>query len=379
MAWTVTGGQVVRDGAPEAGDLLTVDGVFTESAAPGARRFDAAGLILAPGIIDVHGDGFERNLSPRPGVYFDLDTALIETDRQLVANGITTAYLAMTIAWDPGLRSLDMARALVAALDRVRPRLLADLRLQLRWEVFALDAVDQVEEWLGLSPRPTLAFNDHFSALTGARRTGKKLIDYTQRSGLDDAGYLDLIDRVRARADEVPGAIRRLTGAAVEAGITCYAHDEKDAGERRANRASGITVCEFPMTRPTAEEAVGAGEPVILGAPNVLRGGSHIGAIDAAPAIAEGLCTVLASDYYYPAQFRALARLGAGTGAGMARHWDLVAGRAAEAVGDARIGTLAPGARADIAAFRETPGGPAIEAVFRRGQPVFVADPARIG
>jgi alpha-D-ribose 1-methylphosphonate 5-triphosphate diphosphatase len=278
QSFRLTGGRIIRDGALVPGDLLIADGVVVE-AAEGAVEIDASGLILAPGIVDLHGDGFERNMSPRPGVYFDLDTALMETDAQLIANGITTAYLAMTISWEPGLRSLEQGRALIAAWQRLRPHFMADIRIQLRWEIFALEAVDQIEAWLDLDPAPMLAFNDHFENLMPGNRQADQIAKYAARAGLSEDAFSALLDRVGAQADKVPAAIERLAKAAKAAGVICLSHDEKSPEVRRANRALGIDVCEFPLTRPTAEDAIAGGEHTVLGAPNVLRGGSHIGAI----------------------------------------------------------------------------------------------------
>ncbi|MEO1491992.1 MAG: alpha-D-ribose 1-methylphosphonate 5-triphosphate diphosphatase [Pseudomonadota bacterium] len=369
-SYRLTGGQIIRDGTLAAGDLAIADGVVAE-AAPGARVIDATGLILAPGIVDLHGDGFERNLSPRPGVYFDLDTALMETDAQLVTNGITTAYLALTISWEPGLRSLDQGRALIAAWQRLRPHFMADIRIQLRWEIYALEAADQIEAWLSLDPAPMLAFNDHYLNLLADGREADKVAKYAARSGLSEAEFRALIARVGARADEVPGTIARLATAAKAAGVICLAHDEKSPEVRHDHRALGIDVCEFPLTRPTAEDAIAKGEHTILGAPNVLRGGSHIGAIDAAPAIADGLCTCLASDYYYPAQLRAAAKLGNGSAEALARHWAVVSTNPAAAAGMAPRGTLTAGAEADVIALRLTDAGPQTEMVFRAGNLVW--------
>lgn len=375
MAWIITGG---TEPGGAALDLIMADGCLAEVAPAGARRFDATGLIVAPGIADVHGDGFERNLSPRPGVMFPVDVALIETDRQLIANGITTAWLALTISWEPGVRDVAMARKMIETLQRLRPRLGCDIRVQLRWETFALDAVDQIEQWLSMEPTPVLAFNDHLTGMVKADRIIKKLGEYAGRAGLSTNDYVTLMHDTAARADEVPGAHARLARAAAVAGVTCFAHDEKDAEVRRENRALGITVSEFPLTREAAEDAIAAGEPTILGAPNVLRGGSHIGAIDAAPAIAEGLCSVLASDYFYPAQLHAAARLEADGVAPLAEIWPLISGNAVRACGLHDRGTLEAGQRGDVVALARTGEGLSVEAVFRAGEPVMVRDAARL-
>lgn len=379
MDWTLRGGAPLGPGAP-AGDLLHLSGGRIDArGAEGAQVFDASGLTVAPGLIDLHGDGFERNLSPRPGVLFDPEIALAETDRQLTANGITTAWLALTISWEPGLRSLDTARRLVEAWTRLRGAFACDMRLQLRWEVYALDAVDQVEAWLALEPRPALAFNDHFTGLFDpTTRMAKSLDKYAARSGLSVEAYREMIGRLAARRDEVAPAVARLAAAAARAGAPRLAHDEPDAATRRANRALGIDVSEFPLSREAAAAAAEAGEIVVLGAPNVVRGGSHIGALDAEPAAAEGLCTALASDYYYPAPLAAAARLLARGDMAPEAVWGLVSAGPARAMGLRDRGALAPGMRGDLVLIRRDGPRARVVAVFVGGAPAWCAEPWRI-
>lgn len=110
---------------------------------------DAADCLVLPGIVDIHGDAFERQIMPRPKAQFSLDIATLETDRQMVANGITTAYHGITVSWEPGLRSLDQSLRVIEALDWLEPMLAADNRIHLRWETFALDEASAVVSLLG--------------------------------------------------------------------------------------------------------------------------------------------------------------------------------------------------------------------------------------
>ncbi|MEM7525734.1 MAG: alpha-D-ribose 1-methylphosphonate 5-triphosphate diphosphatase, partial [Pseudomonadota bacterium] len=316
---------------------------------------------------------------PRTGVHFDMDAAMIETDRQINAKGITTAYRAVTNTWEPGLRSLATARLLVDALARVRPYLLADLRVQLRWEVFALEAVDQIEAWLALDPTPTIAFNDHFSGMADKNsRTARAIPSYAKRAGLSLADYHALTARTAERADEVPDAIERLAKAAAAGGVRGFAHDEKDLDMRRRHRALGVTVSEFPLTRVVAEDVAAAGEHAILGAPNIVRGGSHIGALDAEPAVREGLCTALASDYYYPALLAAAARLVGPDEDSFGFVWKHVAGNPASAASLDDRGAIEVGRRADICAFAYGDGRARAEATFKDGRLAFASGYDRV-
>ena len=127
----------------------------------GSHTLDASRLLVLPGIVDLHGDAFERQMMPRPRVDFPIDVALIDSDRQAISNGITTVYHATTWSWEPGLRSADNARRLLAAIETLRPRLAADTRFHLRHETFNLDAEAEILQWLRDGRIDLFAFNDH--------------------------------------------------------------------------------------------------------------------------------------------------------------------------------------------------------------------------
>ena len=369
-------GTFVRADVAVAGGRIAGDGgIGRVGAAPTGA---AAGLRLLPGAIDVHGDAFERQLMPRPGVRIPHDVALAETDRQLAANGITTAYHGLTVSWEPGLRSLAEGEAFRAALAAARPHLAVEHRLQVRWETFALEAADAIAGWLGDEPAPALAFNDHTGPTMAKIAAGQhaKLGQWAERAGLGAADYVALAAAQWERRGEVDDAIGRMAAVARRHGATMLSHDDADRETRARFRGLGATVAEFPLDRRVAEDARTAGENVVLGAPNVVRGGSHTGALHAADAVADGLCTVLASDYYYPALGHAAARLAHERRVPLARAWALVSSHAADAMGLADRGRIEPGRRADLVlADWSDPAHPRIVATFVAGRPVHQARP----
>src|SRR6185503_5663581 len=81
---------------------------------------------------------------PRPGVDFPTAVALKDSDRQAIGNGITTVFHGVTASWEPGLRSMEMARSVLQELERARPELAADTRLHLRYETYNLDATAEI-------------------------------------------------------------------------------------------------------------------------------------------------------------------------------------------------------------------------------------------
>src|SRR3954470_12316828 len=123
------GKEIVKTSLRTAGREIVAVGIDNNH---GASGIDADGLLVLPGIVDIHGDAFERQMMPRPGVDFPIDIALIDSDRQALANGITTVFHAATWSWEPGLRGTENIHKLIAAIDNQRGQLAADTRFHLR-------------------------------------------------------------------------------------------------------------------------------------------------------------------------------------------------------------------------------------------------------
>jgi alpha-D-ribose 1-methylphosphonate 5-triphosphate diphosphatase len=340
---------------------------------PAVRRIDADGLLVLPGIVDIHGDAFERQMMPRPGVGFPVDIALLDSDRQVLANGITTVFHSVTCSWEPGLRGPENARAIIAALDQLRPLLGADTRFHLRHETFNLDAEAEVLDWLAAARIDALAFNDHMTPVIEAKDRATKLRRMSERSGLAHAEFEELVIRVHGRAGEVSGSIERLAAAARAGGVPLLSHDDMSPDQRRWYRAVGCQASEFPATLETAQDAAAAGDDIVFGAPNVVRGGSHIGWTNAAEMVERGLCSILASDYYYPAPLLAAFRLAAAGVTPLERAWSLVSAAPARSMGLADRGTIAAGKRADlILVDAGDPARPRVAAAIVAGRPVYL-------
>ena len=180
------------------------------------------------------------------------------------------------------------------------------------------------------------------------------------------------------RKDDVTHAIRRLAGVAKDAGIPMASHDDETAEMRRDYHDLGCSIAEFPLTAEAAEESARLKDMIVLGAPNVVRGGSHLGpqGISAATEIAEGRGDILCSDYYYPALVQApfiLAEKSSPDFAGdIAAAWRLVSTNPARAAQLHDRGEIAAGQRADLVIVRKPQQGPAeVAATLVAGRTVY--------
>ena len=378
----IAGGRTLISGELAQSSLLVADGkirAIDPLQPSGSLGLDADGLLVLPGIVDLHGDAFERQMMPRPGVDFPTDVALFDSDKQAISNGITTVFHATTWSWEPGLRSGDSTRGLLEAVERLRPQLAADTRFHLRHETYNLDAEEEIGQWLSAGRVDLFAFNDHMDSTVASLNKPLKRSRMVERTGLSSEAFDRLVAHVTSRADAVPASIARLAGVAREAGVRMLSHDDDNPAMRKAFRAQGVAIAEFPVNEETAREAAGAGDFIVFGAPNVVRGVSHTGWTKASDMIEKGLCSVLASDYYYPAPLLAAFRLAADGVLPLAKAWDLISASPARAAGFTDRGVLAPDHRADIILVDDSvPMRPRIAAVIAAGRLVHLADADRL-
>ena len=313
----------------------------------GARQVDLTGYSVLPGIIDLHGDGFERHLAPRRGAVTDLRDGLQALDGELAANGITTAVLAQFFSWEGGMRSPDFAERVAHAAGQADT--LTDLRLQLRLEVNLLDAYDRALALVDSAGIGFVTFNDHLPYKHLAEgRTPPRLTGQAIKSGRSPEAHHAFLKALHANGPKVPAALAQLAADLSARGVLIGSHDDSTPEDRARARAIGARLAEFPETLAAAAHAHAHGDPVVMGAPNVVRGGSHDKKVAAEEVIRAGHCDALVSDYHYPAPRQAAFALADRGVMSLADAWDLVSARPAGIMGWTDRGRLETGARADL-------------------------------
>ena len=335
--------------------------------APG-RDLDLSGLLVLPGIVDAHGDGFERHLAPRRGALPDLAQGLLAVEQELLANGITTAMLAQFWSWEGGMRGPDFARSLAAALKAYPAR--ADLRISLRLELGCYRDFDAVRAFVQASGIGHVVLNDHLphAALAKGRRV-PRLEGQALKSGRSPEAHQALLEELYGKLPEAHAALPEMMTQLRKAGVRLGSHDDGRPEARAAYRAYGADLAEFPLNPETAKAAREAGDWIVLGAPNLVRGGSHQKGGTSARDLAEaGLCDALASDYHYPAPLGAARRLVA-EGWELGQAWALVSGGPARGLGLTDRGDIALGKRADLVVV--APDLSRVHGVFVAGQAVY--------
>ncbi|MDG3042118.1 alpha-D-ribose 1-methylphosphonate 5-triphosphate diphosphatase [Roseicyclus marinus] len=324
-------------------DLSLAEGRITGG---GGREIDLTGFRILPGIIDLHGDGFERHMAPRRGAVESPAMGLAALDAECGACGITSATLAQFWSWEGGMRGPEFAAALAEALADARP--LTDMVLQLRVETHMLDTLDAMRDLVARFGIGYVVWNDHLphKELAAGKRP-PRLTGQALKAGRSPEAHEAML---RVLHSNDPDVMARLAPIAEEfraLGVRMGSHDDHTPADRAKFRAIGAEISEFPETLVAAQAAKAQGDPVIMGAPNVVRGGSHSGKIAAETLIEAGLVDALVSDYHYPSLARAALRLSDRYGWSVA--WSLVSDGPARVMGWTDRGRIAQGLRADLA------------------------------
>ncbi len=345
---TMIGADVLLPGEGVVQAALTIaDGIVQKETA--GKRVDLSGYIVLPGIIDLHGDGFERHIAPRRGAMKQMEEGIFSVEAELAANGITTAVLAQFYSWEGGVRGPAFAAQVFEAIASVKNRTVTDLIPQLRFETHMLDDYSDLPEQVRNWQVPYVVFNDHLPHDRLAKgRTPPRLTGQALKAGRNPDVHLAMLQKMHARKDEVPDALDGLCSILLAQGVRMGSHDDATAVDRDRWRQRGAPISEFPETLVAAEAARVAGDHIILGSPNVVRGGSHKGNVSALDLITMGLCDALASDYHYPSPRRAALMLSRTGLVDLAGAWAMVSSGPAAVLGLQDRGVLEPGKRADL-------------------------------
>ncbi|AMY69414.1 alpha-D-ribose 1-methylphosphonate 5-triphosphate diphosphatase [Frigidibacter mobilis] len=368
----LVGAQILRDGEMQRRSLAIAGGRITKGPLP---EVDMAGFYLMPGIIDLHGDAFERHIAPRPSAPFDLVQGLASADREAAANGVTTAFFAQSWSWEGGHRGPDHAERMMAALDVLRPRALTDIRLQIRAETHLVEDGARLIAAVERHRIGYVVFNNHLAeAKENYARDPQDFAIWARKLGRTAEEHLAAVEAAAARAREVPRHLCTLAEAFDRLGVLYGSHDDPDGETRERFSMIGARIAEFPTARKAAAAAKAMNDPVLMGAPNVVRGGSQAGNIAATDLIASGLCDALVSDYYYPALAQAVWTLVDRGLASLPKAWAMISARPAEIMRMPDRGVLDFGRRADVtvvnAATRQ------VEATISGGRLTYLAGEA---
>ncbi len=342
--------QVLHGNLHLSGGLIA--GIDSGPGAP-AGAIDCGGDLVMAGLIELHTDNLERHIEPRPKVNWPHAAAIIAHDAELASVGITTVFDALRVGSNPSKGKLgynEYARALASEILDLRAKgvLRISHYLHLRAEVCSVTLIDELAKF---GPDDSIGIVSLMDHTPGERqfRDISKLKDYIcGKRGLSEDEFVDHVAELRALRDRLGAAHEAAAVAAARRyGAVLASHDDTTAPQVQVSSGQGVHFAEFPTTVEAAQACHDHDIKVMMGAPNLIRGGSHSGNVAALDLAEAGLLDIVSSDYVPSALLTAALMLGDLWG-DMAKGVATVTHAPAVAAGLQDRGRIAIGARADV-------------------------------
>ena len=372
----LTNARIVLSDRVMEGAVEMAGGVITEIGPASARGVDLEGDYLIPGLVELHTDHLETHYAPRPKVRWHPVAAVQAHDAQIAASGITTVFDAIRVGTDEhadmGAAELRILADAVTAGVEAR-RLRADHFIHLRCEVSAPDCLEAFE---GIMDHPLVRLASLMDHAPGQRQFASSdayRAYYQGKLKLSDTALAEFIARRSHESITYADRHRQALAALSHArGIALASHDDATTDHVDKARDLGISIAEFPTTLEAAKASRDAGFAILMGGPNVVRGGSHSGNVSARDLAAAGLLDILSSDYIPFSMLQAaFCLVDAGEGLDVPQAISLVTRRPAEAAGLHDRGEIALAKRADLVQVRIEDGIPIVRTVWRQGRRVL--------
>jgi alpha-D-ribose 1-methylphosphonate 5-triphosphate diphosphatase len=344
-----------------------------DTSLPGAE--DWQGDWLLPGLVELHTDNLEKHLVPRPGVLWNAHSATVMHDALCAAAGITTVLDSVVIGdMDQGGTRSQTQHVSIEALHECRDEglLRVEHLLHLRCEVSAPDIVEVFEHYADDSLLELVSVMDH---TPGQRqwRDLSKYRRYAERYGsFNDAEYETLVQERRAHQERfaIPNRAAVIAGSRARA-LPVASHDDTEVEHVEQASEEGIAISEFPTTVAAARAAREAGMGIVMGGPNLVKGGSHSGNVSAAELAQLDLLDIFSSDYVPASLLQSAFLLRDTAGWSLPKAVNTVTRNPAHAIGLTDRGELAPGLRADLIRVRMSGGMPIVRAAWNKGARAF--------
>lgn len=360
-----------------SGSVRIEDGVIAEirpEPVAGAV-IDGGGRLLMPGFVDLHGDMIEREIAPRPNAQMPIDFGIHELDKKLAAAGVTTAYAAVSFATESvygHVRSLETTSAIIEGINRLGDNLLIDHRVHARYEITNVGAAPALERLLKADEIDMVSLTDHTPGQGQYNNIAAYVASISERRAISQEMAAEIVQkRIAMREDpQIEVKLKEIVSLSLQHGLSLASHDD-DSVEKVAEMFDlGVTISEFPVTLPAAEEARRRGLWTLMGAPNALRGQSMSGNLSALDAAKAGLLTVIAADYHPAAFVPGIFKLAEASAGGLPAAVAMATGNAARSAGLTDRGEIAIGQRADLVVV-EKGDVHRIRATFRAGRFVY--------
>jgi alpha-D-ribose 1-methylphosphonate 5-triphosphate diphosphatase len=340
-----------------------------------ADEVDGQGRLLVPGFIDLHNDGIEQEIEPRPRAVFPLSVALQSLETQLVGHGITTIFHSFSFMdGREGTLHPEGLEPAIRELNRLRRTGVIRHLVHARYEIVEMHHFDRLRRLIDDRQVSLVSLMDHTPG-QGQYRNVQHLVNYYVRKYNSPRGEIDALIAEREKKAGNPAVdetLGRLAAHACAAGLPLASHDDDSAEKVARMKAHGVTISEFPVDMSAAMAAAQSGMHVAAGAPNVLRGQSTTGNLSALDAIRRSAVDILCSDYYTPSLLHAVFLLFNEKIMPLPDAVRMVSRNPARAAGmSGYLGSLEVGKIADMLLVNEGAGSPSVVTAWVGGHKVY--------
>jgi len=372
---TLANARLILPEGEMTGRVTLKGGEIVEIAGGGAvpaGAVDCGGDIVAPGLVELHTDNLERHLRPRPSAHWPHKPAIAAHNAELAGCGITTVFDAIRVGSIEGKGGVGLSRYARALTDellamRAAGALKISHRIHLRAEICSQALTDELDQFGPEDRVGIVSLMDH----TPGQRQFADIAQYATymkgKHGLSEEVFQEHVRTRQALGMAVREEHERATVAAAQRlGAVLASHDDTLVAHVARSAAHGIALAEFPTTKEAARACRQHGIAVMMGAPNLVRGGSHSGNVSALALARADLLDIVSSDYVPAALLYAAVLLGEVWG-DLPRAIATVSRAPAHAAGLLDRGMLAEGMRADVIRFRLAEGVPVLRGVWSAG------------
>ena len=365
--------QIVLEDEIVSGSLCVRDGrIHAIDSGSSASGEDMEGDYLIPGLVELHTDHLESHYSPRPGIRWDMLAAIQAYDAQVASSGITTVFDCLRIGFETdALFNPGEMRVLAETMHKAQKdgRLRSEHMLHLRCEVSTETVMDEFAAFDDLDYVRLASLMDHAPGQRQFQKMDQYILYYKTKRGLTDEEFDAYVNERKAQSAKYSSKHRTAIAEICKArGIAIASHDDATIEHVNEAIAFGVRLAEFPTSMEAARASHEAGMSVLMGAPNVVRGGSHSGNVSARELAEIGVLDVLSSDYVPISLIHAPFVLASGTdGMTLPDAIAMVTSTPARTVGLEDRGRFEAGLRADIVRVRHDEDPPIVRSVWREG------------
>lgn len=370
----ITNAQIVTGDRIIEGSVMIEDGNYSEvdeGKSDLSSAIDFEGDYLLPGFVELHTDNLEKHFKPRPGVSWPSEAAIMAHDAQMATSGITTVLDAIRVGntlQSENLRSGAKIIADAISAEKEKQTLRCEHFLHVRCEISCADVVDQFSEFVGEENLKLVSLMDHTPGQRQFVDEAKYRQYYQGKYSISACEMDEMITQQKSDQEKYSAKHRaQLVEVCTDKKYPLASHDDAITAHVEEAANEGVKISEFPTSHEAAASARDHEMKILMGAPNLVLGGSHSGNISAIDLAHDGLLDILSSDYVPSSLLHGAFLVAQKTSIELPKAISMVSSVPAKMAGLDDRGEVTKGKKADFLRVKLEGQVPVIRSVWRDG------------